>query len=157
MNIHTLGHPGRGKARDDVVVGDQHVRWEEVGGLGESGVGLEGTRQDATRDGHHVLGIWSCEKRSLNGQSHAYARTRTRTRAHTHTHTAHQTQGVPWSRVPWGSPRTMPASPLDSLPLRRCVLWRRRCRQWQWYGQTLAGGPTPDRHTALHYQTRLRT
>ena len=87
MNIHTLGHPGRGNARDDVVVGDQHVRWEEVGGLGESGVGLEGTRQDTTRDGHHVLGIWSCEKRSLNGQSHAYARTRTRTHAHTHTHT----------------------------------------------------------------------
>ena len=58
MNVRTLGHLCGDKARDDVIVGDQHVPWEEVGGLGEGGVGLEGTRQDATRDGHHVLGIW---------------------------------------------------------------------------------------------------
>ena len=149
MDIRTLGHPCGDKARDDVIVRDQHVPWEEVGGLGESGVGLEGTRQDATRDRHHVLGIWSGEKRSLIGHSQSHAHTHT----HTHTHTAYQTQGVPWSRVPWGFPHTMPASPLHPSLLRRCVLWRRRCRQWWWSGQTLTGGPTPDTHTVPHYQT----
>lgn len=54
---YTFRDVGWDESRDDVIIGDDHIGWNEVRSLGQCWMGAEGTGQDTTRNWYQDFGI----------------------------------------------------------------------------------------------------